>query len=134
MQSVSEPRSLIGGISYYHKFLPISSKRLKSIMNLFRTVRGHGKNHVEGPPPGTWQASLPFMFRVGCADGPVETLSQLYSKAYPDEFGTTLEQEHQGDAIRSITFRSRTLFLETRCSAEGKTQKLAIPCAFLRRG
>ena len=110
---VSELRSLLGGLSYYRKFLPNLSKRLQPITRLLKK-------------------DVPFSFSVEM-ESVVRKILKVLTKppvlVYPDfeaarngsrkfrlycdasaaGFGATLEQPQNDNTVRPIVYLSRTV-------------------------
>ena len=108
---VSQLRSLLGGLSYYRKFLPDLAKRLRPVTDLLKQrtpfrftpemeklirdlLRELTEPHVLAYPD--WDAAI---------DG--SRPFRLYCDACRDGFGATLEQQQPDGSIRPITFLSR---------------------------
>ena len=110
-KDLKQLRSLLGGLSYYRKFLPEMAKRIRPITSLLKqgvkfvftsameTIVRKLLEELSAPPVlvyPDWKAvadnSRPFL---------------LYCDASIDGFGAILEQKQEDDSIRPIVFISR---------------------------
>ena len=109
--NISQLRSLLGGISYYRRFLPDLATRLRPIHRLLKRNTPFDftpdmellikaiLTDLSNPPV------LVFPDWNAAQDG--SRKFRLYCDASKDGFGATLEQEQSDGSVRPITFISR---------------------------
>ena len=109
-RDIKQLRSLLGGLSYYRKFLPNMAKRVKSITSLlkrepcstsrplwrrpFAPLSQNSQHHQYFISDWALLLTSPRPFRLHC-------------DASTDGLGPTLEQEQPDDSIRPIVYVSR---------------------------
>ncbi|CAB1117165.1 unnamed protein product [Ectocarpus sp. CCAP 1310/34] len=110
-RDVKQLRSLLGGLSYYRKFLPNMAKRIRPLTTLLK------KQEKFIFTPSMEQAVRVLLAEL--ANPPVLVYpdwdavsdgsrpSHLYCNASRDGFGGTLEQEQPDGSVRPIVFISR---------------------------
>ena len=111
--NVSELRSLLGGLSYYRKFLPNLSKRLQPITRLLKKDVPFSFN---AEMEGVVQKILKVLTKPPVLVYPDFEAAQngsrkfrLYCDASAAGFGATLEQPQKDNTVRSIVYLSRTV-------------------------
>ena len=116
-RDIKQLRSLLGGVSYYRKFLPNRAKRVRSITSLLKK----GAMFDFTPPMEAAVRALlaelaaPPILVFPDWDAVIDKSRpfRLHCDASTDGLGATLEQEQLDDSIRPIVYISRaTLFNE----------------------
>ncbi|CAB1102849.1 unnamed protein product [Ectocarpus sp. CCAP 1310/34] len=98
-RNVKQLRSLLGGLSYYCKFLPNMAKRVRPLTTLLK------KKEKFIFTPSMEQAVRVLLAESANSDG--SRPFHLHIDASHDGFGGTLEQEQPDGSIRPIVFISR---------------------------
>ena len=111
--NVSELRSLLGGLSYYRKFLPNLSRRLQPITRLLKKDVPFSFNaEIEAVVREvlkvlTKASVLVYPYFEAAQNG--SRKFRLYCGASAAGFGTTLEQSQKDNLVRPIVYLSRTV-------------------------
>ena len=117
-RDIKQPRSLLGGLSYYRKFLPNMVKRVRSITSL---LKKRATFNFTPPMEATVRALLaelaaPLILAFPDWDAVVDKsrLFRLHCDASTDGLGATLEQEQPDGSIRPIVYISRATLTNKR--------------------
>ena len=113
LNNVSELRSLLGGLSYYRKFLPNLSRRLRPITRL---VKKDGPFSFDAEMEAVVRDILKVLTNPPVLVYPDFEAARnssrkfrLYCDASAAGFGATLEQSQNGNPVRPIVYLSRTM-------------------------
>ena len=113
-RDVSQPRSLLGGLSYYRQYLPNLAQTLKPLTTLLKKgVKFVFTSEMETTVRGLLDAlSRPpiLVFPDWSAAEEGSRPFRLYTDSSRIGFGCTLEQEQVDATVRPIVYLSRTTF------------------------